>query len=49
MMDTDERVAWVATFIYIRFRARYHIGRPLGYKSLDVHWIERIPEQMMEG
>jgi hypothetical protein len=49
MMDTDQRIAWVATFIYIRFRARYYIGRPLDYKSLDPGWVERIPAQMTAG
>jgi hypothetical protein len=49
MMDTDQRIAWVAAFIYIRFWARCHIGRPLEDKSFDVRWIDRIPTQMIEG
>jgi hypothetical protein len=43
--DADQRIAHVATFIFLRFEARHYIGTPFNY-SAERGYVERIPEHI---
>ena len=46
--DADQRISCAATFLYIRFEARYYLGKPLDI-ARNKTYIETIPQHITKG